>query len=112
MKNDKKPYVEIIINDDAVPGHIGILHSLEENGVPFRKSSKRGSFAESSALGITVYVKSERIEVYYEKYSETVPVLNIKVREDDTCDKIYQKSRLMGNNIANLINVRRLEKQI
>lgn len=100
------------MNDEAVPGYIGILHSLEENGLPFRKSIKKGSFSESSALGITVYVKSEKIEVYYEKYSETVPVLSINVQEDDTCDIVYQKSRLMGNNIANLINVRRLEEQI
>lgn len=112
MRNAKKPYVEIIINDDAVPGYIGILHSLEENGVPFRKSCKRESFSEHSVLGMIVYVKLEKIEVYYEKYSEMIPVLSINVQEYDTCDIIYQKSRLMGNNIANLINARRLEEYI
>lgn len=108
--NGNKPYIDIIVEDDKCCGYSGIIHSLEENGIPFRTLHMKTGAVESSVLGITVYVKSDCIEVYYEKYDDMIPVLKMQLQDGDTCDIIYQRARKTGNNIANLINVRRLEK--
>ena len=108
--NVSRPYVDIVISTgEGISGYDGIMHSLEENGIPFVCRYMETGHTDRSALGITVYAGKDSVKVYYEKYSENEPVFSIYVKKKDTSSMIYRKARIIGNNIAGLIKIRRFE---
>ena len=111
----KKPYIAVVrTGDGRAVCEEGVVHSLEEHGVPFRcsktdrQSENRGTsvFDQFEAtLGMIVLIEKDEVSVYYRGYDSKRPVLRYgapKGTETDA-ETLYHLARGIGCNAANII---------
>ena len=106
----EKPYILVTGSDSTPMAAKGIIHSLEENGIPFRSeknavgSSREDTIFEccEAPLGMVIVLNRNRIEIYYSRYDLEKPVLEYRLNEIPG-ERVYTLARRIGSNAANII---------
>ena len=109
----KKPYITVLNIENNEALYEGVVHSLEECGIPFqcRISEVQSDREEENyifdifeaPLGMVIIIRNCELQVYYSGYDRKQPVLHCTFLKEMEEDSIYRRARRIGCNAANLI---------
>lgn len=109
----KKPYIVVVGTGKAIQAKEGVVHSLEECGMPFRYRNcmppsygrkEMSIFQRMEApLGMIVVIGNNKADVYYHGYDDKNPVLHYDFAEGMDTKMLYHLARRVGCNAANII---------
>ena len=111
----KKPYIAVIRTENGrAVCEEGVIHSLEEYGVPFRcsKTDRQRESGPTSVLerfetplGMIVLIEQSEVSVYYRGYDPESPVLRYGFPQgaETDAEALYRLARGIGRNAANII---------
>lgn len=114
MNNNKegKPYIPIILADDALKLGTIISYSLEEHGIPYSFINENNDFInnDNTNLGLIVLVNKECVEVYSDDYITNEPIILYNYTKTIGIDNLYSDLRIIGDNISNIVHKRALKE--